>query len=191
MKLSQPVVLQAYAFTDPVTNKRVEPVPFMMDTLDVNYVINNSKKMIYAQIVNIPQSIILFANNTFPEDLSSFSLASLDIALLERLGSDPKVTLQSLFPKTIEADPNGPGTILSGLISAMGIKVNAGCGCKRHAIEMNEKGNDWCEQNLDTITGWLKEESNKRKLPFIETLAKMVVKRAIKMSRKLKAKEQQ
>jgi hypothetical protein len=54
---------------------------------------------------------------------------------------------------------------------------------------MNEKGPDWCDQNMDTILSWLKEESTKRKLPFIESVARLVVQRAIKTSRRLKAKE--
>ena len=54
---------------------------------------------------------------------------------------------------------------------------------------MNEKGPDWCEQNLDQILGWLKEESTKRGMPFIETIAKIMVMKAIKKSRRLLEKE--
>jgi hypothetical protein len=50
---------------------------------------------------------------------------------------------------------------------------------------MNEKGSDWCEQNLPTILGWLKEESSKRNLPYIESVASMIVKRAINTSKRL------
>jgi hypothetical protein len=50
---------------------------------------------------------------------------------------------------------------------------------------MNERGVDWCETNLPVILSWLKEESEKRHLPFIETIASMIVKRAIKTSRRL------
>jgi hypothetical protein len=49
---------------------------------------------------------------------------------------------------------------------------------------MNEKGVEWCEQNIDMIVGWLKEEANKRKLPFINTVAKYFVKKAINLSKK-------
>ena len=54
---------------------------------------------------------------------------------------------------------------------------------------MNDKGPDWCEQNMTTILGWLKEESNKRNLPFIESVAKLIVLRAIRLSRKIKTKK--
>ena len=72
------------------------------------------------------------------------------------------------------------------MISALGIKSSSTCSCRRHALEMNEKGPDWCEQNMDQIVGWLKEESSKRGLPFVETVGKMMVQRAIAKSRKLK-----
>jgi hypothetical protein len=48
---------------------------------------------------------------------------------------------------------------------------------------MNRNGVDWCEQNISTIVGWLKEESAKRKIPFVESLAILVVKRAIRKSK--------
>jgi hypothetical protein len=41
---------------------------------------------------------------------------------------------------------------------------------------------------MTTILKWLKEESAKRNLPFVETVAKIMVSRAIKTSRRLKAK---
>ena len=43
---------------------------------------------------------------------------------------------------------------------------------------------DWCEQNIDTIVGWLREEAEKRKLPFVAVGAKLLVKRAIAAARK-------
>ena len=63
------------------------------------------------------------------------------------------------------------------------------CSCKAHALEMNEHGNDWCEQNIDTVVGWLREEASRRGLPFMDALGKLLVGRAIKKSRKLLANE--
>ena len=74
------------------------------------------------------------------------------------------------------------------MISTMGIKSTSNCSCRRHALEMNEKGPEWCEANMDTILGWLREESAKRKLPYVDTVARMIVNRAIKTSRRLKNK---
>jgi hypothetical protein len=56
---------------------------------------------------------------------------------------------------------------------------------------MNEKGPDWCDQNMDTILSWLKEESGKRGLPYVEMVAKAMVQRAINKSRRLLQKEQE
>ena len=109
--------------------------------------------------------------------------------LLDYLEPNPQEKLQNLFPKTLESDPDGPGSVLSNMISSLGIRSSPDCSCKKHAILMNEKGCDWCEENIDTIIGWLKEESAKRKLPFIESVAKLIVKRAIGTSRRLKRKQ--
>lgn len=57
---------------------------------------------------------------------------------------------------------------------------------------MNTRGPDWCAENIDTIVGWLREESEKRKLPFVDFAGKLLIQRAIKMSRKaIKALEAQ
>ena len=107
----------------------------------------------------------------------------------DQIKDDIAGILRAKFPKTLEENPNGPGTILTNMISTMGIKSSSNCSCRRHAIEMNDNGPDWCEQNMSTILGWLKEESAKRHLPYIESVASLVVKRAIKTSRRLMAQE--
>jgi hypothetical protein len=89
----------------------------------------------------------------------------------------------------MEENPNGPGSMLSNMIKKIGIVMTQGCSCRRHAIEMNEKGNDWCEQNIDTIVAWLREEAGKRRLPFLDSVGKLMVNRAIKKSRRLLANE--
>ena len=54
---------------------------------------------------------------------------------------------------------------------------------------MNKNGNDWCEQNIDTVVGWLRDEAKRRNLPFLDAVGKLLVSRAIKKSRKLLANE--
>lgn len=49
---------------------------------------------------------------------------------------------------------------------------------------MDQQGPKWCRENIDTIIGWLKEEANKRKLPFVNRLGKYLVNKAIKNSLK-------
>lgn len=93
-------------------------------------------------------------------------------------------------PQTLEDFPNGPGTILSKMLSKIGIKSTPNCSCRRRALEMNNRGPDWCAENIDMIVGWLREESEKRKLPFVDFAGRLLIQRAIKLSRKaLKAAE--
>lgn len=87
-------------------------------------------------------------------------------------------------PATLEDFPNGPGTILSKMLSKIGIKSTPNCSCRRRAMEMNTRGPEWCAQNIDTIVGWLREESEKRKLPFVDFAGKLLIQRAIKISKK-------
>lgn len=87
-------------------------------------------------------------------------------------------------PQTLEDFPNGPGTVLSKMLAKVGIKSSPNCSCRRRAMEMNTRGPDWCAENMDTIVGWLREESEKRKLPFVDFAGKLLIQRAIKVSRK-------
>ncbi|KKK95789.1 hypothetical protein LCGC14_2669260, partial [marine sediment metagenome] len=89
---------------------------------------------------------------------------------------------------------NGTGTQLEKLLRIVGITEKEGCKCGSRAAVMNSEGPDWCEQNIKTIVGWMKEEAQKRKLKllFNEKLAALLVKRAIKNARrKLKTLEEQ
>lgn len=187
MKLSNPVTLQPSAYKDKDGNI-ILPDPVVYTELDVSYIYRPKSKSIYAQISGIPGILTLTTSDSL-DYLNSLSLKDLQELLQIKLINNPQATLQSLFPKTMESDPDGPGSILSNLLSYIGITSAPNCSCKRHAIEMNERGPDWCEQNIDTILGWLKEESKKRSLPFVESVARLIVLRAIKLSRKIKNKK--
>lgn len=86
-------------------------------------------------------------------------------------------------PKLISAVQDGAGTELKKLIERFGFKPKAGCKCKQHMLEMNRRGADWCEQNIDTIVGWLREEAGRAGYPFTVIGARILVNRAIKKSR--------
>ncbi len=85
------------------------------------------------------------------------------------------------------APQEGPGTELKKLLAKIGIVPSANCSCNAKAREMNQKGAEWCEQNIETIIGWLRDEHQlqKVKLPFIEVGVKLLIKRAIRNARKL------
>jgi hypothetical protein len=78
----------------------------------------------------------------------------------------------------------GPGTELKKLLKLIGITSSPTCSCNKRAREMDAKGCDWCETNIDTIVGWLREEATKRKLPFVDMAGRLLVKRAIRNARK-------
>ena len=86
--------------------------------------------------------------------------------------------------KAFERLTVGPGTELKKMLSRVGIKATEGCPCNQRAIQMNVWGADECERRLHEIVGWLREESQRRRIPFIETLAVMIVKKAIRDARK-------
>lgn len=187
MKLETPITINPPPYTDSNTNKIVNPPAIVMDFLDVTYHDNPTAKIASATVRNIPGSFILASGIDY-EKLGDFNKSTLSQLFWEIIKENPSQRLREKFPKTLEENPNGPGTILTSMISTMGIKSTPNCSCRKHALEMNEKGNDWCESNLPTILSWLKEESSKRSLPYIESVASLIVKRAIKTSRRLTQK---
>lgn len=78
----------------------------------------------------------------------------------------------------------GPGTELKALLKTVGIVASPNCSCNKRAAIMDEKGCDWCEENIDQIDGWLAEEAKKRKLPYISLAGRTLIKLAIRRSRK-------
>ncbi len=73
----------------------------------------------------------------------------------------------------------GVGTELQNIIAKFGLRPAPNCKCQQHIREMDTNGVDWCEQNIPTITGWLREEAQRAKLPFTEIGAKRLIKRSI------------
>lgn len=102
---------------------------------------------------------------------------------------DGKITVDANhenFPH--EKETPGAGTELKKLLAKVGIVATPNCTCNKRAITMNVRGVEWCEENIDTIVGWLREEANKRKLPFIDMAGKAIVKMAIKRAKRNSSK---
>lgn len=91
---------------------------------------------------------------------------------------------ESLVAKYRSVAESGPGTELKRMLKLVGIAASPNCSCNARAREMDAKGCDWCEKNIDTIVGWLRQEAAKRRLPFLDLPARMLVKRAIRAARK-------
>lgn len=81
----------------------------------------------------------------------------------------------------------GAGSELHRLLGYIGLKEMPGCACLRRIREMNDHGEDWCDQHIDEIVGWLREESERRGAGWTivhAAGAKRIVKAAIRRSRK-------
>ena len=77
-----------------------------------------------------------------------------------------------------------PGTELKKLLAKFGLKETADCACKSRAAFMDRQGCEWVEANVDTVVGWLREEAEKRGLPFVDAAGKMLVREALRRARK-------
>jgi len=77
----------------------------------------------------------------------------------------------------------GPGAELKKLLSRIGITATPNCACNARAaaMDINEaREPGWCEAHLEEIVGWLREEAQKRGLPFVDMAGRLLVRRAIK-----------
>jgi hypothetical protein len=77
----------------------------------------------------------------------------------------------------------GPGTNLKKILAFLGFTPGYNCACPDHEAEMNAKGADWCEANIDAIVGWLADAAKERKSPFLPLIAKGLIMAAIAKSR--------
>jgi len=183
MKLAKPITLQPPKYTDPASNTLMSPPPITTDYLEIAYIDNDATKEYLMTIKYIPKSILIFNSEEYHDNITK------DIArakFLQIAGDDIQLFLQKQYPKTLEEEPYGPGSILHSMFSSLGIKAGPNCSCKRHALKMNEEGIEWCEENLETILGWLQEETKKRNIPFVKSAASLIVKRAINKARKFR-----
>ncbi len=102
-----------------------------------------------------------------------------------------QVTVDELHPsyprKRAPKVLGGPGTELKSLLRRyLGITTSPGCKCNVRAKTMDDKGCQWCLNNLDEIVGWLQEEHTRQKilLPFVPLAAKQLVKLAVRNAKK-------
>jgi len=100
------------------------------------------------------------------------------------VGNDELLGLIDEFAAT---PTRGPGTELKKLLARVGITATPDCDCNARAAEMDRREQDspgWCEANLDTIVGWLREQAEARGLPFLDAVGRLLVLRAIRNARK-------
>jgi len=130
----------------------------------------------------------------YVEDVLSCSTVKGDIVemhgrdfsrMLAKYRSKEERTISLAITKTaLPPHPDGSvGSELKKLLSKIGIAEKQNCSCNKHAKAMDAAGPDWCEQNIATIVGWLRDEAVRRRLPFVETAGKALVKLAISRAR--------
>jgi hypothetical protein len=187
MNISKTITIQPPPYSDN-SGKIFNPPEIKLEELNLIFIDNPKAKTLSVQIPQLPINITIWGGSDY-DLIGDWTKSQAEKKLETILGDNPSAYLRSLYPKTLEEHPNHPGTILSKMIKSVGIQMTDSCSCKRHALEMNEHGNDWCEQNIDTVVGWLREEASRRGLPFMDALGKLLVGRAIKKSRKLLANE--
>ena len=105
----------------------------------------------------------------------------------EQITVDDTHTAYPREPKPQLPLTSGPGAELKKLLRRIGITAAPNCSCNARAKRMDiEEAREpgWCAAHLDEIVGWLREEATKRGLPFIATLAGLMVKRAIHNARR-------
>jgi len=90
----------------------------------------------------------------------------------------------SASPQPVATPTHGPGTELKKLLAKVGITSTPDCSCTARAAEMDRQGVKWCEANIDTIVGWLREQAEARGLPFLDIAGRLLVKRAIANARR-------
>jgi hypothetical protein len=187
MKLSQSIKIQPPPHSDNSGNI-INPPEITLNELNFIFTDNPNNRLISVYIQGLPIQIPIWVGSDY-DLIGDWTKSQAEKKIESILGDDPAKYIRSLYPKTLEEHPNHPGTIISKMIKSVGIQMTDSCSCKRHALEMNEKGNDWCEQNIDTVVGWLRDEAKRRNLPFLDAIGKLLVGRAIKKSRKLLANE--
>jgi hypothetical protein len=110
-----------------------------------------------------------------------------DVLAVDETHADfPSVPATAALPQQAPPQPlppiptRGPGTELKKLLATVGITATPDCSCNARARTMDERGCDWCQEHIDEIVGWLREEAGRRKLPFVDAAGRMLVRRAIR-----------
>lgn len=80
--------------------------------------------------------------------------------------------------------PHGIGSHLKIILRRFGLHAVAGCGCNAAAKKMNAWTPDEAEARKAEILAVMREEAEKRGLPFSEAVGTLIVRRAIANARK-------
>ena len=95
---------------------------------------------------------------------------------------------QVTTPHLPRAKQAGAGTELKAILHRFGIHEQS-CNCSNHAKVMDNRGPQWCRDNIETIIGWLVFEAKKRHLPAPRKLARLLILSAIRRAVRKQAEQ--
>jgi hypothetical protein len=98
----------------------------------------------------------------------------------------PRKAALNAAPPTPKIHNPGPGTELKRLLAKIGIHSSPTCYCNKMAAEMDANGGAWSLENADIIVDVMRSEAAKRKLPFVEVGARLLIRRAVKNAERRK-----
>lgn len=151
---------------------------------------DNSSWNVTAFASNALRLVRVVCNGT--DDLFAVGVAACGFSQNVSAGNDcpapeeRNFTVNCVLPMSLNAmaASSGPGTELKALLAKVGITSTPTCSCNQRAQEMDAKGVQWCRDNEELILSWLKEEADKRGLPFVTMAAKLLIRRAIRNAEK-------
>lgn len=123
-------------------------------------------------------------------DSGELEFVAITHTAFDRLIAKYSPDIKTVHESSTAAARGGPGTELKKLLATVGITATPNCPCNARAVQMDENESrepGWCESNIDTIVGWLREEAEKRGLPFLDIAGRLLVKRAIRNARRAAA----
>jgi len=86
------------------------------------------------------------------------------------------------YPRS-QKGTQGPGTELKALLAKIGIHASPTCGCNKMAKKMDEWGQESLN-HIEEIVDVMEETAKKRKLPFLRTAGRILVRQACRIARK-------
>ena len=98
-------------------------------------------------------------------------------------------TEHKAYPKKKRTPAGGVGSELTKLLKKFGISAKeGGCSCKSKSKLMDRNGISWCEKNIDTVVGYMRDNAKNMKIPFLALPARMLVRQAIRNAKRKGAK---
>lgn len=104
----------------------------------------------------------------------------------EEFSPSAKCRIPTHYEKTQYIDNQkilGVGDFMARIFKQMGYKYRAVSTARAKINKLNSLGVEWCEKYQDVILLWVKEECEKKNIPFIPKPIKSIIKLAIRRAK--------